>query len=57
MIEIILPVSIALILCFVCIAINHEGFLRWVSLSTMVFIIVVDVTLYYSIMEVNNATI
>ena len=55
--EFIIPVSIALILCFVYITIEHEGFLRWVSLSTMVFIAVVDVTLCYSMMEANNATI
>ena len=57
MIEFIIPVSIALILCFFCIAINHEGFLRWLSLTTMVFIAVVDVTLCNFIMEANNATI
>lgn len=57
MIEFIIPFSIALSLCFVCIAINHEGFLRWVSLLTMVFIAVVDVTLYNFIMEAKNATI
>ena len=57
MIEFIIPFSIALSLCFVCIAINHEGFLRWVSLLTIVFIAFVDVTLYNFIMEANNATI
>ena len=55
--EFIIPFSIALILCFVYIAIKHEGFLRWLSLLTMVFIAVVDVTLYNFIMEANNATI
>ena len=57
MIEFIIPFSIALSLCFVCIAINHEGFLRWLSLTTMVFIAVVDVTLYNFIVEAKNATI
>ena len=55
--EFIIPFSLALILCFVYIAINHEGFLRWLSLTTMVFIALVDVTLCNFIMEVNNATI
>ena len=57
MIEFILPVSIALSLCFFYTAIKHEGFLRWLSLSTMVFIAVVNVTLYNFIVEANNATI
>ena len=57
MIEFIIPFSIALSLCFFYIVIEHEGFLRWLSLLTMVFIAVVDVTLYNFIMEAKNATI
>ena len=57
MIEFIIPVSIALILCFFYTAINHEAFLRYLSIATMVFIAVVDVTLCHFIMESNNATI
>ena len=57
MIEFIIPFSIALSLCFFYIVIKHEGFLRWLSLTTMVFIAVVDVTLCNFIMEANNATI
>lgn len=54
MIEIILPVSIALIPCFMHTAIKHDGFLRWLSFAT---IIVVDITLYYFLMEAKNATV
>lgn len=57
MIEIIIPFSIVLSLCFFYIAIEHEGFLRWLSLLTIVFFIVVDVTLYNFIMEAKNATV
>ena len=57
MMEFIIPFSIALILCFFYTTIKHEGFLRWLSVVTMVFIAVIDVTLYNFIVEAKNATI
>jgi hypothetical protein len=57
MMEFIIPFSLALILCFFTLSLTMRGFLRYLSIATMVFIAVVDVTLYYSMMEAKNATI